>query len=148
VAHNITLGPQLASLPKGPFELGKVTNATGQTYDVNVESLLTDALTIKLSNQGLLWTEGPDPKVLLSCQVVEYDEGSAFKRWLLPGWGATVLAIQCDMKDKERQIGSLDARRTVSAGGAYTTGANLYIFQQVAEDVVQDLRSKMLSPPA
>ncbi len=91
----------------------------------------------------MLWTDGQPHKVVLACKIVEYDEGNAFKRWLLPGWGATVLSIQCDMKKGGQLVGSNDARRTVSAGGGYTIGAWRTIFENLAEDVVEDLRSKI-----
>ena len=143
VAHKINLLPDYSPVSGTTFEVGKVTNDTGQAFEVNIEQLLTDALTNKLRSNNMLWTDGQPHKVVLACKIVEYDEGNAFKRWLLPGWGATVLSIQCDMKKGEQLVGSNDARRTVSAGGGYTIGAWRTIFENLAEDVVEDLRSKL-----
>lgn len=143
VAHNINLQPNYAPTSGTTLEVGKVSNETGQSFEVNVEQLLTNALYNKLLSNELLWTDGQTHKLMLSCKIVEYEEGNAFKRGLLPGWGATVLAIQCDLKEGGRLVGSEDARRTVSAGGGFTIGAWRTIFNNLAEDVVKDLRTKI-----
>jgi hypothetical protein len=77
-------------------------------------------------------------------KLVEYDEGDAFKRWLLPGWGSRVLSLHCGLRDTAsgKMVRTADARRTVSFGGAYTIGAWKTNFASVAKDVVSDLRSQ------
>ena len=39
-------------------------------------------------------------------------------------------------------VGSVDARRTISIGGGYTSGAWRYFFTYLAEDVLEDLKVK------
>ncbi len=63
----------------------------------------------------------------------------------MPGWGSTVLSIQCDLLDTDRKVGTLDAKRTVDAGGGYTIGAWKNVFRQLALDVVQDMKDKIRS---
>jgi hypothetical protein len=43
----------------------------------------------------------------------------------------------------DQLVGSEQARRTVSIGGAYTIGAWRTIFNSIAEDIVDDLREKI-----
>ena len=60
VSHEATLLANYAPEPGSRIELGSITNATGQvpTVDdqvVNIEQLLTDALTEKLGRKDILW---------------------------------------------------------------------------------------------
>src|SRR5439155_3276414 len=128
--------------PDTRIEVGPVTNETGKTFTLDLPKMLTDALSKTLEDERLLWTGNPaNDRVIMTSQIVEYEEGDAFKRWLLPGWGTTVLSIHCELKDSatNRMIGAVDARRTVSIGGAYSIGAWKTIFASVAKDVVKEL---------
>ena len=107
--------------------------------------MLTDAFAKELRKETMLWDGGSDTKLVLNSKIVEYAKGNAFKRWLLPGWGSTVLTIQCDLMNGNNVVGSAEARRTVSVGGGYTIGAWKTIFASVSKDVVGDLRSQILN---
>jgi hypothetical protein len=130
-------------------EVGKVSNATGQAAAVDgeildIERLLTEKLTEKLRDGDFLWTGGSHRRLVLNSQITEYEPGDAFKRWLLPGWGATVVAVEGELRDEtDAVVGTVRARRTVSSGGAYTIGAWRSIFGRVADDIVAELRSKI-----
>jgi hypothetical protein len=130
-------------------ELGKVSNATGQAPTVDgeildIERLLAEKLTEKLSDNNLLWARGPERRLVLSSRITEYEPGDAFKRWLLPGWGSTVVAVEGELRDDtDAVVGTVRARRTVSFGGAYTIGAWRGVFGSVADDIVSELRSKI-----
>jgi len=64
----------------------------------------------------------------------------------LPGWGATILIVQCDLVDDDNNIvGSVKATRTVSIGGLYSVGAWKTVFNNLANDVVEDLSKSILS---
>jgi hypothetical protein len=143
VRHQITLRDNYLPPTAVRIEVGQATNATGQTFDVNVEQMLTDALTERLRNEDLLWVGPGGQRLVLVSKIVEYEKGDAFKRWLLPGWGATVLSIRSDLRDGNQLVGSAEARRTVSFGGGYTIGAWRTIFADLAGDVVSDLRAKI-----
>ena len=125
------------------IEIGKVTNETGQVFDFNIEQVLTDALAEKLREANLLWTGQGDDRLILSSNIIEYDKGNAFKRWLLPGWGSTVITVHADFKKGALLVGSEKARRTVSIGGAYSIGAWMTIFSSIAEDIADDIREKI-----
>lgn len=144
VDHKLTLKDNYTAQAGTSIEVGKVSNETGQTFEVNMEQLMTEALAEKLRTEGMFLTDGSATKIVITSKIVEYDEGNAFKRWLLPGWGATVLSVQCDLKEGSQLVGSAEARRTVSAGGGYTIGAWRTIFTSVAGDIVEDLKGKFL----
>jgi hypothetical protein len=136
VQHKVSFQENYAIQPDTRLEVGKVTNETGQTFDVDVVQMLTDGLSGALGEKKLLWTGGEAHKLVIDSKIVEYEKGDAFKRWLLPGWGATVLSVQAVLKDGDQSVGTAEARRTVSAGGGYTIGAWRTVFNSLANDVV------------
>ena len=149
VSHNAQFESGFTPKADTRIEVGPVTNDTGQTFDVNIQQMFTDALTKQLQTDNLLWTAGQQGgHLIINSKIVEYDPGNAFKRWLLPGYGSTVITLHCELKDSAggKLIGSVDAHRTVSFGGAFTIGAWERIFASVAKDVVSDLRAQI--PPA
>ena len=117
VQHKIDLKQGYVPQTGTTVQVGTVTNQTGQKFEVDVEKMLNDALVDKLSEEHLLSTGGRGPRLLINSKIVEYEPGNAFKRWLLPGWGSTIVTVQCDLKDGDNLVGSVDARRTVSMGG-------------------------------
>ena len=141
VQHKISFQDDYSPQPQTRVEVGEVSNETNETFDVDIEQMLTNALAEKLREETLLWNGGNNTKLVLNSKIIEYAKGDAFKRWLLPGWGSTVLNIQCELKDGNIVVGSVEARRTVSIGGGYSVGAWRTIFDSVAKDVVKDLRS-------
>ena len=146
VHHAAQLESGFLPKPDMRIEVGPVTNATAQTSEIDVSQHFAAALGKALEKKDLLWTEGKgSERLVLTTKIVEYEEGHAFKRWLLPGWGSTVLSIQGDLKEQTsgKIIGSVEARRSISFGGLYTIGAWMTIFPSVAEDVVDELQSKL-----
>jgi uncharacterized protein DUF4410 len=147
VSHQAQFEPTYVPKADTRIEVGPVTNDTGKTFDVDVSKMLADALTEQLTSDQLLWAtpQQETGHLIIATKIVDYDEGDAFKRWLLPGWGSTVLSMHCELKDSAsgKLIGSVDARRTVSFGGALTIGAWRTIFASVAKDVVKELRSQV-----
>src|SRR5580704_5338903 len=71
------------------MEPGPVTNETGKTFEIDIPKMFGDALGEELSSDQFLWTPGSTgDHLIINTKIVEYDEGDAFKRWLLPGWGS------------------------------------------------------------
>lgn len=127
-------------------EVGTVTNESGETFDIDITKMLEDALVDALENNNLLWTGGYDGNhIIIISKIVDYKKGDAFKRWVLPGWGSTVLSVQSDLKENPsgKIIGSVEARRTVSIGGGYTIGAWKTVFKSLAKDIVKELSAKI-----
>jgi hypothetical protein len=143
VEHKLTLDPGFQPQGGTLVSVGEVKNQTGQTFDCDAEQLLTDALAGELRKHEMLAPAETPSELIVKTQITEYQPGDAFKRWLLPGWGATVLTVHCDLYEKDHVVGSADVHRTVTAGGAYTIGAWKTIFANVAKDLVSDLRKQM-----
>ena len=143
VKHTMNLSAGYAMSPDAKIEVGPVLNQTGKQLDIDIEKMLTDALTEQLQKENLLAMGGDSQKLVIQSKVIEYDKGNAFKRWLMPGWGSTVLTIQCDLKDGDKIVGTADARRTISIGGAYSIGAWKTVFEGIANDMVKDLKKEI-----
>jgi len=144
VQHNIALDQQYTVQPETKVVVGAVKNQTGESFDIDIEKMLADALNDALKKRNLQWAGESEPKLELSADIVEYAKGDAFKRWLMPGWGSTVLVVRGSLTDAEnRTIGSVDAKRTVDAGGGYTVGAWETIFKKVAEDIITQLGKQL-----
>lgn len=125
-------------------KVARVSNDTGVVFENDIEKLLVEAFEEKLNEKNLLCEQGKPPSLLLESYIIKYREGSAFKRWLLPGWGATELSIRCDLKDeKNNLVGSAVASREIFAGGLYTIGAWKTVFKDVTDDVANDLRDQL-----
>lgn len=77
----------------------------------------------------------------LLCEVSNFLEGSAVKRWLLPGWGSTVGQVAAMITDSRTGQTVLIARgnATVSSGGLYTIGADTYILRTAVNDAVRQM---------
>jgi hypothetical protein len=133
------------------ISVGEITNVSPPyPNDEEVELDPLQELRIQLEQQlianGLLLTQGSTGNTFeLIPEIREYRPGSAFKRWLWPGYGSTILWVESELRKGDRKVGSISTKRTVDAGGAYTAGAYKSIFGSVAEDIVTDLKKK-LSP--
>ena len=143
VEHKVSLDQGYSAPPGTKVELGPVKNKTGQSFDIDVEKMLAVALAQTVKERKLYWTSDPAPKLVLTADIVEYARGDAFKRWLMPGWGSTVLVVSATLTDSDnRKVGSVEAERTVDAGGGYTIGA-WAVFRNVAADIISDLAAQV-----
>jgi hypothetical protein len=78
----------------------------------------------------------------MNVNIIEYRKGDAFKRWLWPGYGSTVLVVEATLLDADGNVdATAQANRSVDAGGGYTVGAWKKIFEDVSADLVSDLKS-------
>ena len=84
----------------------------------------------------------PSGPYVLSCEVSNFLEGSALKRWLVPGWGPTVAQVAVILTDGRNGSTVLIVRGngTVRSGGLYSIGADLYIVDAAVGDVVRQMR--------
>jgi hypothetical protein len=89
-----------------------------------------------------------DAAVILNCEVTHFVEGSAFKRWLMPGWGSTVgqISVMVSRAKDQSVIAIIQGNVTVSGGGLYTIGAENYILGSAADDVISKLSAWAASP--
>lgn len=112
---------------------------------IDAASLLAAALRHQLAKRDALWQSQPGAaRLSLDIDITQYEAGNAFKRWLLPGYGATVLAVRGSLKAADGSAaGAFEHSRGVYAGGFYTLGAWKSIFDGVAADIARDLDNRI-----
>ncbi len=132
--------------PGATIELRAVTNASGQTFEVDVVKMLREAAQAALQEEGLATSAATAAApFFLDLDITEYRPGNAFQRWLLPGWGSTVLGVRGALVDRQSAAPAaiINYERSVHFGGLYTVGAWSWIFSSVAEDITKDLKIKI-----
>ncbi len=142
VRHNLVFQNNYAPQSGTRIEVGRVTNKAGKTFDIDIEEMLADALVEAFRTNRILWL-GKGHKLVVTCDILKYEKGNAFKRWLSPGWGTTVLKIKGTLTENGQAVGAMEALRTVTFGGVFTIGAWKRVFTNVAKDIARDLRSKI-----
>lgn len=60
----------------------------------------------------------------------------------MPRWGATVLTVEATLKDNDQIVGKANASRNITAGGGYTIGAWKYVYDDIAADLISDLKKQ------
>ena len=149
VEHSVRVEDQQAFRPDTKILVGEVANKTGESFDIDIETMLSDAMVNELTNEGILGQDGAPNAVTMNVNIIEYRKGDAFKRWLWPGYGSTVLVVEATLLDAEGNVdATAQANRSVDAGGGYTTGAWKEIFEDVAADLVTDLKATISGVPA
>ena len=132
-------GYKFGNNPK--ISIDKITNNTSKVYEHNIEEFMKEALFEELKNNELLVLNN-ESKIDLQVSILEYEEGNAFKRWILPGWGATVLKIEAILKENGDVIATSKIDSNIPAGGGYTIGAWKYIYTDVAKKLVSDIKEE------
>lgn len=82
-----------------------------------------------------------DGRYVLTCDISAFAEGSALKRWIMPGWGATVGQVAVMVMDSKsgETVAIVRGNATVASGGLYTVGADQYILRSALDEVVKKL---------
>lgn len=124
------------------INLVPVTHAGSVVTDVDIDSLMKEAMGSALLREGLLNESGGG--LALHCHITDYQAGNAFKRWLVPGWGTTLLDVECSVKQGETVAAIADARREIWAGGAYSIGAWRRVFSEAAKNISKKLKAQSL----
>ncbi|MDY3204024.1 MAG: DUF4410 domain-containing protein [Arcobacter sp.] len=123
------------------INVDKITNDTSKVYEHNIEEFMKEALFEELKNNELL-VSGNEAKIDLQVSILDYQEGNAFKRWLLPGWGATVLKVEATLKENNDVIATSKIDSNIAAGGGYTIGAWKYVYTGVAKKLISDIKEE------
>lgn len=143
--HSLVFNEDYKPKENTKIELNEVSNKTSQKFELDVEQMLKEALNKKLDVENMLWANEKNSKLQLNVYILEYSEGDAFKRWLMPGWGATVLTVEATLKDNNQIVGKANASRNIAAGGGYTIGAWKYVYDDIAADLISDLKKHVAS---
>jgi hypothetical protein len=128
------------------IELVPVENATGKPLPLPADKIFDEQMA-KLLREKDLFSSPPHEgaAIVFRPKLIEYEEGNAFKRWLLPGYGSSVCAVHADVLDRKTGavVGDMRSRQTVSFGGAYSIGADEYICRRVADELIREIEKKM-----
>jgi hypothetical protein len=132
--------------PGAKIQLGDVTVPPISEYEIDVAEMMNTALKEALTEHNIAWQGDPAAdRFLLDVVVDDYEPGNAFKRWLLPGFGSTIVRVTGQLTDMStgRVAGELDHERAVHAGGGYTIGAWQTVFKGVADDITTQLQNRI-----
>lgn len=132
--------------PGAQIELGAITIPEEKSYEIDAAGLMREALEKSLAERGIAWQGEPDAdRFVLDVLVEDYEPGNAFKRWVLPGYGSTIVHVSGRLTDLStgEVAGEVDHEKAVHGGGAYTIGAWKKIFQTVADDIATELVNRI-----
>lgn len=146
--HNVSFIDGYQCPVETKIYMPKPVNDTGKIFsEIDVEESLLLEMEIALTAEGIFGSKYSSTENILSmpCKIIEYEPGDAFKRWLWPGYGSTVLNVKCVLKDfkTENLVGYAEARHTVDAGGGYTIGAWKKIFKNLSTDLVKEVKTQL-----
>jgi hypothetical protein len=122
---------------------------TGSSGERDLKGEASRVLSEKIRGSGL-FEVGTEAPLVLTCDIERFAEGSALKRWVLPGWGSTQAAVAVMLWEQpgDRLLATFRSQSRVDAGGLYTIGADQYIFSVAFEDIVKQMREWMAASAA
>jgi hypothetical protein len=140
---------QSATIIQQPFESDKrrtlhIMGCVNRTDYKGSHDLVTEAtrtFTQKVRDSGL-FEIAPDARLVLTCDIERFEEGSALKRWAMDG-GATQAQVVVIVwqKPDDKLLATFRAEASVKFGGLYTIGADHYIFGAAFTDIVKQLKA-------
>jgi hypothetical protein len=139
VATDFVTGPRL-ELPIS-IRIQPCVDRTG-TQVTDLAAQATQEFVEQLSDSDE-FTVASDGAYQLVCEVTDFLPGNAVKRWILPGWGATVGRVSAMVQ--EAHSGRIEVITegvaTIGSGGLYTIGARQYIVPVAVRDTVVRLQA-------
>lgn len=112
-------------------------------YDgtADIGNMGTEKLQEKVRDSGL-FEISESAEILLTCDIERFIEGSALKRWIMPGWGSTqgAVSVMLVRKDGYKILANFKSQASVDAGGFYTLGAEEYILDSAFNEIIKQLR--------
>ena len=130
------------------FEVMPVINETGKTFKFDVADELTQHIKSKIKDRGYVIDEEKEAKdcvLVMKSSLIVYEPGSAFKRWILPGWGKTQATVKTSLIDKKtgKIVGEMLTTEEVGAGGLFSVGADKWILDVVAKGITNEIEKKV-----
>jgi hypothetical protein len=138
-------GKTLALNQSYKYKIEKIEISGEKKYEVDIKEMLRTSLDNALRDKNLLWYDSSNQQYYgISLRIIEYDMGNAFKRWLLPTYGSTVLSVHTDVIDLEKNeiVTYMEHKQTIAVGGAFSIGAWKYIFDNISKDIAIDIERK------
>lgn len=126
------------------FKIGEITDKSGFVSPANPDESIDLKLAMGESLRKALKEKGSfgeeTSQWTIEVEIVEYEPGNAFVRWLLPGAGATKLKVVASIiNENAQQAAKIAVERSIGFGGGYTIGAWKYVFDEVAREIVGTL---------
>jgi hypothetical protein len=137
---------ELLPRPGATVEVGEITSGAEKHPDLDPVVLFRESLITALREENILWSgDKATPRFLFDAKIMNYEPGNAFRRWVLPGWGSTILEVHGELRTSDRSTVAaiIDNKRSVAAGGAYTIGAWKSIFSHAASDLAQEMKARI-----
>lgn len=138
------LGPTQRQLPNVKIKVLDVSNSTSELFDVDVIGMLWSGLDESLKARGMLWAgQTAYAPMSLTANILKYQKGSAWYRWVVPRYGKTLLTVQCEVSKDGRNLVTVTAEKEISFGdGTFTRHGWRKVFGEVAEDLVSRIAAK------
>jgi len=117
-----------------------IKQSTGKNDDlyIDIENRMLSSINHQLSKRNIL--NKSLPQYTLHINIRDYEEGSAWLRWVVPGMGETYLNIEAILYDETNQpVSQHRASRSVQGGGGYTAGAWKRAFDSVAIELLDSI---------
>ena len=116
---------------------------TGYAGTRNLKEEATRILVEKVTAANLFRVLSDAP-LILTCDIESFVEGSALKRWVLPGsWGGTKAIVAIMVRDvpNDKVLAALRSQSSVTGGGLFSAGADQYILDVAFTDIVAQLEA-------
>jgi len=140
-----TTSNQRAKLyPNLKIDIGEII-LPDKTYKIDVKTIFRTELEDALSRKGLFCIAKQKSNCnILNLKVNSYEMGSSFKRWLLPGFGATILDVECKLNNNKGElIAEFGHNRSIKSGGFLTIGGSTTVIKKVSEDIASYIEKGM-----
>ena len=138
-------GKTLALNQSYKYKIEKIEISEEKNFEVDIKEMLRNSLDKALGDKDLLWQGSSGQQYYgISLRIIDYDMGNAFKRWLLPTYGSTVLSVHTDVIDLEKNeiVTYMEHKQTVAVGGVFSIGAWKSVFDNIAKDIATDIERK------
>lgn len=144
---DFAVDPDPRTIPQSAVKIrvADVSNNTPDLYDVDVIGLMWNALNDSLYRRGLLWMEETEtPPLIIEARVQKYRKGNAIVRGVVPYFGNVELVVECDVKQGDRLVGTVESKRSISfADEVFTKEAWRKIFTAVGDDLVAQIAKRI-----
>jgi len=144
---DITVDPDPRAIPQRDTKVRviDVSNSTAELYDVDVIGLLWNALNDSLYRRGLLWMdESEAPTLTVEARVQKFKKGHSVMRGVVPYLGNVELVVECDVKQGDTLVGTLQSRQSISfADEVLTKEAWKRAFSAAGEDLVNQISQRI-----
>jgi uncharacterized lipoprotein YajG len=129
------------------IEVGDISKDINITDKVDVEKMMREALEDALAEKEMLHTKERSGKYyILNVKIKEYEMGNAFKRWLMPFYGSTVLNVECDIIDGSdgKSYSKFEHKQSIVAGGLFSIEGWKTIFDAAATDIATEVERRTM----